>query len=63
MNWPARLPANSAVTGDFWVSRWFRLSVTTQDVRRLLSRLLDIIITSIILDHSQMTTTAKVAQK
>nr|XP_017009384.2 uncharacterized protein LOC108065759 [Drosophila takahashii] len=48
--------ASSAVIGDF-------LGQTTQDVRRLLSPLVDIIITSIILDHTQMTTTAKVAHK
>ncbi|XP_052843984.1 uncharacterized protein LOC128257157 [Drosophila gunungcola] len=38
-------------------------SVTTQDGRRRLSLPVDIIITSIILDHIQMTTTAKVAHK
>ncbi|XP_017070574.1 uncharacterized protein LOC108107544 [Drosophila eugracilis] len=41
----------------------FFLGQTTQDVRRLLSLLVDIIITSIILDHTRMTTTAKVAVK
>ncbi|EDV50532.2 uncharacterized protein LOC6544624 [Drosophila erecta] len=48
--WPL---VSSAVTeNDF-------LGQTTQDIRRLLSPLVDIIITSIILDHTQMTTTAK----
>ncbi|XP_039486577.1 uncharacterized protein LOC120448575 [Drosophila santomea] len=48
--WPL---VSSAVTkNDF-------LGQTTQDIRRLLSPLVDIIITSITLDHTQMTTTAK----
>nr|NP_001033993.1 uncharacterized protein Dmel_CG34030 [Drosophila melanogaster]ABC66160.1 uncharacterized protein Dmel_CG34030 [Drosophila melanogaster]DAA02825.1 TPA_inf: HDC08855 [Drosophila melanogaster] len=48
--WP--LVSTAAIEDDF-------LGQTTQDFGRLLSPLVDIIITSIILDHTQMTTTAK----
>ncbi|XP_039229770.1 uncharacterized protein LOC6533261 [Drosophila yakuba] len=48
--WP--LVCSAVTKNDF-------LGQTTQDIRRLLSPLVDIIITSIILDHTQMTTTAK----
>ncbi|EDX09512.1 GD13092 [Drosophila simulans] len=48
--WP--LVSSAVIEDDF-------LGQTTQDFGRLLSPLVDIIITSIILDHTQMTTTAK----
>jgi len=48
--WP--LVSTAAIEDDF-------LGQTTQDFGRLLSPLVDIIITSNILDHTQMTTTAK----
>ncbi|XP_033160164.1 uncharacterized protein LOC117141013 [Drosophila mauritiana] len=48
--WP--LVSSAVIEDDF-------LGQTTQDIGRLLSPLVDIIITSIILDHTQMTTTAK----
>ncbi|EDW50785.1 uncharacterized protein LOC6611092 [Drosophila sechellia] len=48
--WP--LVSSAVIEDDF-------LGQTTQDFGRLLSPLVNIIITSIILDHTQMTTTAK----